>query len=120
MNEQRSSRRPSTSYLSPTETTPCSHSSPAPPVWLVLALTFVLGCAEDPSVCDSVEGEFCYQCNDGAVTCTYDGVSVTTEACDGCQTRLALFDELCAMGRTESRAEVDASMVCEPADTGAE
>lgn len=120
MNEQRSSHRPSTSYLSHTEFTPPARRTPATPVWLVLVLTFAMACAEDPSVCDNVEGEFCEQCNNGAVTCTYDGVSVTTESCFGCQTRLALFDELCAQGRTDSRAEVDASMVCEPADTGAE
>jgi hypothetical protein len=86
-----------------------------------LVLTLAIACAkeEEASVCDPVAGEFCRQCADGEFTCIYDGVSVTTEACQGCQTRIALHDELCALGRTDSRAEVDASMVCEPVDTAA-
>jgi len=130
VNEQRSSHKPSMGFPSPNEPAlsvmaglaralPTSREPLASLAWLVLALTLATGCAEEPGVCDSVDGEACDQCSDGEFTCTYDGVSVTTDACQGCQTRLALFDELCALGRTDSRAEVDASMVCDPADSGA-
>lgn len=117
MNEQRSSPRPSTISRAPTE-------GGTPPVlgpWaraLALALALSAGCAEEPGVCDRVEGEFCTQCSDGAYTCTYEDVSVTTEACGGCQTRLALMDELCGLEPELRRAEVDAAMVCESALAG--
>ena len=78
-----------------------------------------LGCTGEPvTVCETPNGTGCNDCLDGEYTCTYDGVSVTTPACAGCQTRLALIYELCAEGRTESRELVEAEIVCEgPFDT---
>lgn len=132
MNVQRSSPRHSASYPSPTEAL-CPVLGlfgmrrilqEARPILvclefaIVLALTFAVACGWRATVCDSVRGDMCNQCFGNVYTCTYEGVSVTTRACEGCQARLALYDELCALGRTDSRAEVDASMVCELADTG--
>ena len=129
MNEQRSSHMPLTRFLSEPPRVAHglagAHPFPSIPRALLLARTFLVltlavACAKkEASVCDPVADEFCPQCADGEFTCIYDGVSVTTEACQGCQTRIALHDELCTLGRTDSRADVDASMVCEPVDTAA-
>lgn len=133
MNVQRSSLKPSVSFHSRTEASlstmeliPVLSLPPRggpPSAWLtlviVLALTIVSSCRDETTVCDSEKGDFCDQCFGNVYTCSYDGVSVTARACEGCQAKFALYDELCALGRTESRAEVDESMVCEIADTGA-
>ena len=129
MNEQRSSPRPFARFPTPTEVmrtaldlvgaVPVPHKPRALLTWLVLTSSLAMGCAGEASVCDSVKGDMCNQCYGDVYTCTYDEVSVTTRACEGCQARFALYDELCALGRTDSRAEVDAAMVCEIADTGA-
>ena len=128
MNEQRSSPKPSAIFPSPIETfhfalgfigAPAVPPKPqAPLALLVLALSLAIGCAR-PDVCDPIKNEICHDCFGDMYTCTYDGISVTTRACEGCQARYALRAELCALGRTDNRAEVEASMVCEVVDTGA-
>jgi hypothetical protein len=92
--------------------------------WILLAGLFfasnaATGCAGEATVCEATERYACDQCYGNVYTCSYDGVSLTTRACEGCQARLDLYRELCAQGRTETRAEVDEGMVCEIADTGA-
>lgn len=87
---------------------------------LIASTVLWVGCTGTPvTVCEVPNGTGCDECIDGDFTCTYDDVSVTTPACAGCQTRLALHEELCAEGRTDLREDVEDGMVCEgPFDSG--
>lgn len=54
----------------------------------------------------------CAACYDGEVTCAYGEESVTVGSCGDCQSRLALYDQLCASGIEDSREDIEAGIVC--------
>lgn len=54
----------------------------------------------------------CPECDDGPVTCTYDGVSATENSCGECQARGALYQQLCDADVVDAAADIDADTVC--------
>ena len=54
----------------------------------------------------------CAACYDGEVTCSYGEESVTVGSCGDCQSRIALYDQLCESGIDDSREDIEAGIVC--------
>ena len=85
---------------------------------LIPSLSLLLlasGCAR--TVCRTGNLLCYYESSAEVVTCTYDGVSVTTAEGE-CKTMWALYEALCDAGYHDTLDEVDEGTVCEPADTG--
>lgn len=88
-------------------------------VWLV-----VVGCGEGAvgdsaaPVLESCElaasSQTCPSCSDGALTCEFEGSSVTTESCGECQVRAALYQDLCDAGELATADEIVARTACFP------
>jgi hypothetical protein len=63
--------------------------------------------------CDlAAEFSGCPECDDGIVTCTYEGASATENSCGGCQARGALYQQLCDADVDADAADIEADTVC--------
>ncbi|MCB9683541.1 MAG: hypothetical protein H6735_00710 [Alphaproteobacteria bacterium] len=56
----------------------------------------------------------CPSCSDGEVTCTLDGVEVTSGTCGSCQVLWKLASELCAAGSDVTTEEIEGADCTDP------
>ena len=69
--------------------------------------------ASDAAACQlAAEADFCAECADGDVTCSYGEFSATELSCGDCQARSQLYDDLCDAGVEDSEAEILAGLEC--------
>lgn len=80
--------------------------------WTVVCMLLASCAGTEPTVCSLPDGLSCNGCFSSEHRCEYDDVVVVERACDGCQARVAMYEELCAAGRQDTLEAVDLGMTC--------